>query len=763
LVGRSLPTSVVRFSCRHSTTVILAGVFVAGLATLGVRRLQVETATDSVLDRDSSSWGFYEHSQELFGEDETIVVALDSRRARSPDSLARVAELTRAFERLPGVRRVDSLFTVPIVRSSTDGSLVLDPAFSDDLESAEVDAGFAAASADRIAPRILFSDDEKTLAINLYMEADNEEGYATIVDAVANATAADDARMSGVPVFRVATDLKTRSEIMVFVPLTVVVMAVLLAVLFGSMTAVGISLLTSGMATWCLLSLMGLLGTRLSVTTAILPPVTLGLGSAYVMHFLSKSRKPREGARPDIGQLAGIAGPVALSGLTTAVGFLAISGVPIGAIRDVGMWGSIGSVLITSASLTLAPAALTRWPVDGDRGFAQRFAFIANPLARRLGRTRRFVTLTWAVLSLIAVVGAFRLTVATDVTKWFPPGDPVRDAWDTIRDRLSGLTPVNVVVESHNGLPVTDPAALDAIDGLSQYLAGLGEVGKAVSVADPLRQIHGGFIGDESAPLPRERELIDQYLLLLDSVEQLGDVVTPGREAANIVLRVDNNGSEALRELNGKVGAWWAVHGAGGFDARLTGIMFEFARAEDEIAFGQLRGLVFAVGGIGAILLIVFRQPLLVGAALAVNFAPLMLVFGALGWLEVPLDAGTVLVANLAIGIAVDDTIHVISSFLSRLAAGDPRPVALSNGLRAVLPAVVSTTIVVTAGFAVLGLSPFAFTRNLGVVTAVVMIVCLAADVILLPALLLGIPTNRLVRKAAEGVRSGQEKALGVR
>ena len=95
------------------------------------------------------------------------------------------------------------------------------------------------------------------------------------------------------------------------------------------------------------------------------------------------------------------------------------------------------------------------------------------------------------------------------------------------------------------------------------------------------------------------------------------------------------------------------------------------------------------------------------------------------------------LVGNLALGIAVDDTLHVASRYHGRIGAGDHPVEALRWALERVLSPVVYTTIVVALGFAVLGLSGLMFTRNLGLLTACILVLCLLADVILLPALLL--------------------------
>jgi hypothetical protein len=349
---------------------------------------------------------------------------------------------------------------------------------------------------------------------------------------------------------------------------------------------------------------------------------------------------------------------------------------------------------------------------------------------------RAWVVSAWLVVSAIVVVGIARVEVVTDATQWFPPGNDVRDSYDQIASHLSGISPVNVVVEGDGR--VTAPRALVAIDGLTEHLGSLRQVGKALSIRDPLRQIHGGFVGDTSMPLPLGADQAEQYLLLLQSVDQLGDLVTGDRSAANVLLRVDDNGSAALLEIEREAERWWADHGPAEFGVQTTGIMYEFARAEDAIAYGQIRGVLLALAAIGVTMLAALGRLRLALVAMLPNVIPTAMVFGLMGWLAIPLDAGTIVVGSLALGVAVDDTIHVVSAFHRRLAEGTTAQAALEGSLRTVLHPIVLTTIVIVVGFGLLGFSGFTLTRNLGLLLAGVAGVCLLADLVLLPALLLG-------------------------
>jgi hypothetical protein len=164
--------------------------------------------------------------------------------------------------------------------------------------------------------------------------------------------------------------------------------------------------------------------------------------------------------------------------------------------------------------------------------------------------------------------------------------------------------------------------------------------------------------------------------------------------------------------------------------------MYEFARAEDEIAYGQLRGLLLALSAIGITMFLALGNLRLALVSMVPNIVPTAMVFGLMGWIGIPLDAGTVVIGSLALGIAVDDTIHLVNGFHERREDGATYETALRDTLSNVLHPVVLTTAAISLGFGLIGFSGFALTRNVGLLLAGVTVVSLVADLILLPALL---------------------------
>jgi predicted RND superfamily exporter protein len=721
----------------RATVLLWAGVLVA--AIFGIARLEIDTSTASFLDRTDPAWQVYQRSTALFGGDEFIVVGLDADRPYDREVLEDLLTISRQLKGVSGVRRIDSLATVPLIRSKADGSLEMSAAVASGVPSlpGEMDELIGTIRADAIAPGALVSLDERLFAINVVLDRDIDANRAQTISEIYSILDGRRVLMSGVPVFRTAVNDKTRSEVLFFVPATVGVIALVLVASFRGITAVvlpiGIGTIGSSVA----LGAMGALGVKLSLSTMILPSVLLALGCAYTMHGLTAIKGSRDPLEP-ADAFVHVARPIALSGLTTIIGFLAMATVRISAIRELATYGALGVLAITVASVTLVPAVLTQ-----QRGVSLRSGldhWVRNPLRDWLVtvvvRHRVWVIGTWLVGLVGVGVGIAQLQISTDIIRWFPDGTVVRSDYEEIRRRLSGITPVNVLVEAADDESVVRSDMVAVIGALSDDLGRLPEVGKAISVADPLRQLNQVFSRDSSAGFPKDDASIEQYLLLLESVEYLRDVVTSDHSSANILLRMNNNSSSEIVALGAWVDDWWRQRGASGFTVATTGIMYEFGRAEEEIAYGQIRGLLFALAAIGCVLLALLRRPLVALIALLPNAIPVAMAFGCMGLVGIPLDAATVCLGSLALGIAIDDTIHVVTGYSDERGRGTTPVAALKVCLNNVLPALVLTTVAIGVGFGVLAFSEFTLIRNLGLVTAVLVSLCLLADLTLLPALL---------------------------
>ena len=194
-----LPKALLSFGLGRPRLTLAIWLAAALLAAPGVFQVRIETSTDSVLDRRSEDWSFYQESQRRFGGDEIVTILLEGDSPFDPDVLGDVHRLTRHFEGVEGVWRVDSLASVPLVWSKADGELNLEPGLGAGLpEGPEALRSFVErVRRDRIAPRALVSADEKAFAINLVLTQGAESHYSDLLGEVDRMIAGRSAWVSG--------------------------------------------------------------------------------------------------------------------------------------------------------------------------------------------------------------------------------------------------------------------------------------------------------------------------------------------------------------------------------------------------------------------------------------------------------------------------------------------------------------------------------------------------------------------------------------
>jgi predicted RND superfamily exporter protein len=133
----------------------------------------------------------------------------------------------------------------------------------------------------------------------------------------------------------------------------------------------------------------------------------------------------------------------------------------------------------------------------------------------------------------------------------------------------------------------------------------------------------------------------------------------------------------------------------------------------------------------------VFRSMSIAALSMLPNLFPILLNFGIMGLLDIPLDDGTALIAAVALGIAVDDTIHFLSEYQRMRAQGIAAPKVLASVIESKGRAIISSSLILCLGFGVNMLSRFIPVINFGLLCAIIMVTALLADLVLVPALIL--------------------------
>ena len=266
--------------------------------------------------------------------------------------------------------------------------------------------------------------------------------------------------------------------------------------------------------------------------------------------------------------------------------------------------------------------------------------------------------------------------------------------------------------------------------------------------SDVMKRLNRNMHGDDPAfyRLPDERALAAQYLLLyelsLPFGSDLNDRVDVAKSATRLTVALGDSSSLEQRMLETRARAWLRENSPDLAD-EATGLSVVFAHMSRRNIDSMLTGTIIAMVLISCILIAVFRSPLLGVISLIPNFIPAVMSFGLWGYLVGRVGLASSVVAAIAFGMIVDDTVHFLTKYRKARREGLAAPDAVRSTFRSVGRALVTTTAVLSCGFLAFTFSGFETSWALGLLVTITLLFALVADFLLLPPLLMAVDGRR--------------------
>jgi predicted RND superfamily exporter protein len=728
-------------------------------------RLEIDPSTEPLLPAGDPAVGEYRRAVRDFGDDQLFVVAMETPDAFTPESLAALRRVGDAISRLEGVRSVRSLARVTAFRWDREAEQIEVGPFLDAIP--EDPAALARlrerALADPTWRRNLVSDDGRTAALNVsFREMTDQELIRSDLDgrirALLDAETTPERRfhVSGRPHVKSRMYHAMTRDLAVLIPTAIGVLAAVLAVATGTLRGVVLPLANVGVAVLLTFASMALLARPLTVLSVLLAPTLVAVGSVYGVHVVNRYEEDvaAGGTRPEIVLrcMRHMIVPVLISGTTTVVGYASLLWTDVPAVFEIGAFSVLGVAAVTALSLTGLPALLVLLPLrrvsrPGARPDVRLLAAerIGAALDHGLARVGRFacrragaVVLAWTLVAALAAAAVPRIVVDTDYLSFFGPESPVRRDFEAVDRLLAGAVPLYVVVEGGEPGRLRDPETLRRLEALQARLDAIPGVSRTFSFLDSLRRLNRAVAGDDPAAeaIPDTRAGVAELLFMIPKGD-LARFATVDQSAANLVVRTGEVGSAAMRRLTGRIEAALADGGVPeGMRAFVTGNAVLLDRAADAVAGTQATTVGFAAVTMFLLLAVGLRSTRLGLVGMIPNAVPVLVFFGTLGLGAAPLSLPTSLIANAALGIAIDDTAHYLVRYRAERRAGAGPEEAVQRCTLVVGRPIALASAMLVLGFASVAASEFATLRQFGVLSAWTLAVCVVADLLLLPAIL---------------------------
>jgi len=777
----------------------------AGLGTQ-LRHVRFDTSNESLFKKHDPTRVTYDHFREQFGREDLVLIAVESDgEVFELPFLEHLRALHEAIEaEVPHVDDVTSLVNARSTRGA-EGELIVEDLLEDWPETAEDLARVRRIAHDNPLYRdVLLSADGRTTTVlvrmsafsSLQPQADALTGFesgtedaspgpayitgeenAEFSQAVSKVVADFDApgfRLyhTGGPVIQTRILFDMQSNIRFFLALVLATIGSLLFALFRRLAGV---LLPLGVVMLSIISTFGLQGIRggaLGIPTQIVPSFLLAVGVGAAVHILViffQHYDQGESAEDAVSFTLGHSGlAVVMTAFTTAGGLVSFAASEVAPVADLGVLAPIGILAGLVYCLALLPAALcalplkrrARAPASSKTSLISRALVATGDFAVRHPGAVLAVT---AALIVVAAIGALRIRFEHDTLRWFPEDDPIRTDTTWIDHSLSGSMALEVLLDTGRENGLQDPALLATLDRLSDEVRQIRggrdlSVRKTLSIADVVKEINQAL--EENRPearrVPESRELVAQELLLFENSgsDDLEDFVDSQFRTGRFTLRMPYVPPAHYHRFIPEVEDLFRRELGPDVEVRTTGFMALLAASMDAISRSMFSSYTLAL------IIITPLMMLLIGslrgglASMIPNLAPILLVLGLMGWTGIQMDLFTLLIGSIAIGLAVDDTIHFMHNFYRYFRqTGDTRG-SVRRTLETTGQAMLVTSIVLSLGFFTYTFAELRNLFNFGLLTGICIVLAFIADVLVGPALV------TLATRRASRARAGSPEGV---
>lgn len=719
---------------------ILMIVIVATITTLfgwHLPKLHFRTAINDLVVADLPATTRYTAFRNHFGSDEIIRVVIRSQHVFDPKTFDQLTQFSQAIEKINGIRRIISL---PKIKKTVDLS-----------NTWSLDKFEAIIAPVALFEKDLISTDGKATVMTLILKNDaDKEHIIESVEALIDRVPKDlTVYQIGMPLVSQAMARYTEKDFQRLPLITLLLITLILSILFRCRIGL-IPPLTSIIVTliWTF-GLMGWMQIPLSMMTMIVPVFLIAVGTAYTMHiiaaYMTRIHQADSHRQAVAATLADTTLPTILAVATTMVGLSSLWVTRIMAIREFALFTIFGMGSLLVVLLLLFPALLVvmRPPTQNKKDILQRWLhlFLERIIASTL-KHRRLVLVITSAVTVICLAGLGLIRVETNPMSFFKENTPISRHFHDIYQDLSGSFPVHVVLTADRNDYFENPSHIIHLSQLQQFLEKLPGVDKAISFADYVKLVN--YASNQYDPtyftLPQKafemRFIINNYKSLLGK-DMLDRFMDDRFSKTNILLYTHLSSSLEFLSLQKTITAYAKEHLPDELISDTTGFGMAVAASSHLLTTSQIKSLAIALIAIFLIMWLLFLSGKVGLTALVPNVFPIIVNFGVMGWMGIPLSMETSLIAGIAIGLAVDDTIYYLFRYNREFKKDLDKDRALSDTVRHIGRPIVYTTLAVGIGFSVLMFSHFQPTAIFGLLMVITMLAALVSDLIILPALML--------------------------
>ena len=753
----------------------VASLFILTTATLvmGYFASQIKLSYEftKAIPEDNEKFVIYKKFVQQFGVDgTTMVVGFQTDSLYTPKKFNELVQLQKNIKAIPGVTEVLGIpssynLSKDTLEEKFNATKVFDASYTNDSSLQAHKAIFEQLP---FYQSLLYNPKSHAyiMAISFIPDSINSGARSQIIktlttqiDNFSKSTQLE-MHLSGLPYIRTILADRIKKEMIWFLFGSLLLCAITLFLFFRSFSAMLMSLAVVAMGVIWSLGTMVLMGQKITLLTALIPPLIVVIGIPNCIYFLNKyhtSFKETQDKEKAIINMVGRMGIVTLfCNITAAIGFFVFAFTKSPLLKEFGWVSGLNIIALFFISLFFIPPVLTYLKVPQPKHV--RYLdnkFLENVLVKIERWT--FVHTKWVfgitiVLVMVSIFGLANIKKEAFIVDDLPKKDKLYTDLKWFEQEGGGVMPLEFIIDTKKKNGLLRSKALEDIDQLHTYLQSQPELGKPLGLLEGLKFAKQAFYDGDSAsfttPSGTELAFLGAYLKTKTTntdtqaknnpTQMLNKFLDKDKQFTRVSVNMKDIGSAALPVFLKKVdSATKVIFDSSKYNIVITGSSVTFLEGSNFIVKGLGESIFWAFLLIALCMIFLFRSFPILMCSLIPNLVPLLITAGMMGWLGISLKPSTVLVFSVALGIAIDVTIRFLVNYKQELPhLNNQVNITLVQTIKHTGISIIYTSLVLVAGFVIFCFSDFGGTKALGWLTSLTLVVSTLTNLILLPALI---------------------------
>ncbi len=736
---------------RYKYLIIVFFTIIVATLSISLKNIAFEGSYKIWFDKDSKILKDYEDFRLNFSGDDIFYIAFEDNSKDgvfNKKAINTIMELTYEFEDIDGVEDVNSLTNYPYMSDSDDNFKVED--FIEDFDNLKQKRKIALQ--DKLILNQLISRDGKTTAISVKLSEElgsNEEVNIYVYKKILQILNTYEEKtaykfyLSGTPAVTASLVIVSQNDAMILMPLAVVIVTLLLFILFRSFIGVLIPSVVIVFTFLSVLSIQILLGYKLNNFTVNIPSFVSSIAIADAMHlYLAwiyyKTRSSTNKEAVYLAMKNNIL-PIALTSITTAIGFATLGFSSIEPISTLGVAITSAALLAFIFSITIAPSILLILK-DNYKIKKINFFDISNikGYGKFISNNDKKIVYSFLIVFIVLAYGLTYTKIDSNSIKYFKDDTVVRQGSNFIEDKLTGAMVYEVIINTKVKDAIKDKEFLSTVVKFEKELyKNFKNVRFTSSIKDIIIKEQEVLNPNSSELLPKDKNLIAQYILLYNMNLPQGKSINDKIDSdySKLRLTINSNIQDTSKDLAmiDWINNWWKINTK--YSSSVQGQTTIFAYMQKSVSDTLITSISLTILIVIILMLAIFKDLSYTFLFMFPNIAPIVLVAGVMGYIGITIDIGVAISAAVILGIAVDDTIHFFSKYFKAIKEQNFEK-SIDYIINSSASAMILTTLILSATFSVFATSSFIPNINFAIVTIVALNMALILDLVLLPALL---------------------------